>query len=88
MHKNLLRIGIKWSLLLAASNRNEETYSLYIGQVEESRAALNDTLKELQKSNLTIAESINTENNKSKQETLIFVTGIVVIALIILVTSY
>lgn len=66
----------------------KRTYSLYIGQVEESRAALNDTLKELQKSNLTIAESINTENNKSKQETLIFVTGIVVIALIILVTSY
>lgn len=71
---------------LAASNRNEEAYSLYIGQVEESRAALNDTLKELQKSNLTIAESINTENNESKQEILIFVTGIVVIALIILVT--
>lgn len=56
---------------LAASNRNEEAYSLYLGQVEESRAALNDTLKELQKSNLTIAESIDTENKENKQEILI-----------------
>jgi len=71
---------------LAASNRNEEAYSLYIGQVEENRAALNDTLKGLQKSNLTIAESINNENNENKQEILIFVTGIVLMALIILVT--
>lgn len=71
---------------LAASNRNEEAYSLYLGQVEESRAALNDTLKELQKSNLSMAESIDTENKESKQEILIFVTSIVVIALIILVT--
>lgn len=70
---------------LALNNRNEEAYSLYLGEVEENRAALNDTLKEMQKNNLTHAESINNDNTKSKQEILIVVTGIIIIALIILI---
>ncbi|KGR76274.1 methyl-accepting chemotaxis protein [Ureibacillus sinduriensis] len=72
-------------LQLAEVNNNDEAYSLYLGEVEESRAALNDTLKEMQQSTITNAESINGANNKNKQEIIVFVTGIIVIALIILV---
>ncbi|WP_080847848.1 methyl-accepting chemotaxis protein [Cytobacillus gottheilii] len=70
---------------LAAENQNEEAYSLYLGAVEDNRSALNETLKQLQKSNVQIAESINNENNDKKQEVLFFVTGIVILALLILI---
>jgi len=70
---------------LAASNKNEEAYSLYMGEVEENRAAVNDMLKEMQNYNLEIADSINNENNDKKQEVLVFVTGIAILVLLILV---
>ncbi|MEY8742405.1 MCP four helix bundle domain-containing protein [Bacillales bacterium AN1005] len=70
---------------LAASNKNAEAYSLYSSEVEENRSALNDTLKKMQKTNLSVAELINSDNKESKQEILILVTGIVIMALIILV---
>ncbi|KAB2331256.1 methyl-accepting chemotaxis protein [Bacillus mesophilum] len=70
---------------LAAENQNEEAYALYLGAVEDNRSALNETLKQLQKSNVQIAESINNENNDRKQEVLFFVTGIVILALLILI---
>lgn len=72
-------------LKLAEINNNEEAYSLYLGEVEDGRAALNETLKELQQSTITTAESINNANNKNKKEIIVFVIGIIVIALIILV---
>ncbi|MEK3995261.1 methyl-accepting chemotaxis protein [Psychrobacillus sp. FSL K6-2365] len=71
---------------LAASNKNEEAYSLYMGAVEENRAAVNDILKEMQKYNLEHADLINNDNNDKKQEVLVFVAGIAIVVLLILVT--
>lgn len=71
---------------LAASNKNEEAYSLYMGAVEENRAAVNDILKEMQNYNLENADSINNENNDKKQEVLVFVASIAIVVLLILVT--
>lgn len=70
---------------LAVENKNDEAYSIYLQEVEENRSALNDTLKELQKTNITNAESINTMNLKSEKEIVIFVTVIILVALILLV---
>jgi len=71
---------------LAVENKNDEAYSIYLQEVEINRAALNDTLKELQKTNITNAESINTINQENEQEIIIFVTVIIVVALILLVS--
>ncbi|MGN7942579.1 methyl-accepting chemotaxis protein [Virgibacillus sp. 6R] len=70
---------------LAVENKNDEAYSIYLQEVEINRAALNDTLKELQKTNITNAESINTLNHESEKEIVIFVTVIILVALILLV---
>lgn len=70
---------------LAVDNQNEEAYSLYLGAVEENRSALNEVLKEMQKSNIETAESINDDNNAKKQDVVFFVAGNAFLALLILV---
>nr|WP_106781511.1 methyl-accepting chemotaxis protein [Lysinibacillus timonensis] len=70
---------------LALENNNEEAYSLYTEEVETNRALVNDTLKQLQKANITHAESINNLNRKTSEEIVIFVSMIVIISLILLV---
>ncbi|MDQ0229854.1 methyl-accepting chemotaxis protein [Metabacillus malikii] len=74
---------------LALENKNEEAYALYKLHVEENRAAVNDLLKELQKSKLEFAKSINSQhhiNTKLIVWTVIF--NIIIGILLIIGISY
>ncbi|MFM9277110.1 methyl-accepting chemotaxis protein [Paenibacillus jiagnxiensis] len=70
---------------LALQNNNKEAYQLYLEEVEKYRQQVNDTLKALQKSNITYAGSINSMNQESSRGITIFVSVVVIAALLLLI---
>ncbi|MFB5762100.1 methyl-accepting chemotaxis protein [Paenibacillus medicaginis] len=70
---------------LAMQNNNKEAYRVYAEEVEKNRQQLNDTLKALQKSNITNAGSINSMNQESSRIITVFVAVVIIVALLLLI---
>ncbi|TYP76436.1 methyl-accepting chemotaxis protein [Paenibacillus methanolicus] len=72
-------------IALAADNKNAEAYAHYREDVEAMRKLVNDTLKALQKVNVENAGTINETNQQDVKDVTVFVTSVVIAALLALV---
>jgi methyl-accepting chemotaxis protein len=70
---------------LAMQNNNAEAYRVYLEDVEKNRQLVNDTLKALQQSNITTAGSINAMNQESSRTITVFVSVLIIAALLLLI---
>ncbi|WP_445491719.1 methyl-accepting chemotaxis protein [Niallia sp. 03133] len=70
----------------AMSNQNEEAYSVYSKELETNRLAVTTILRELQSTNISIAERINRENHEGLKQATTIVWVVIITALLLLLS--